>query len=350
MKKTETLLELVDNCPVVKKTKQDKNGEAKLLRVKELREMGFTKLADELEKDMVAVKLKKLADYRYIRISDEMISAFLKRKVKRYDREHKKKEEPLPEVVQALYNGPDFKASMAEYRQNLVRQMYEISGIPNVPDSPYRTPDRTRMVGDTLLAHYKQNGYPELISLDYRLEHYDYSERTRVYITGYIDPRTCQTLPVPPEIETFILEHEPMSEQRRRQIPSGGVGGGRLSQALSQADVMRSQILELSGIERTFHGSTSTLSERTCDYMSSEDGKIGQYAWKEEKLEDYKGIPPKEALEALKEHQERQVFDYFTIASVKGIKDPLLLGKINGVEDRFFITQWGSDVNLDDIL
>lgn len=104
------------------------------------------------------------------------------------------------------------------------------------------------------------------------------------------------------------------------------------------------------GIPNSARAKNATFSEKTCDFYSSEEGKIGQYLWTELKIEDYKTIPPKEILERLKEEQNKNVFDYFTIASVEGIKDPVLLGKINNYNGRFFISQWGTDVTLDDLV
>lgn len=72
--------------------------------------------------------------------------------------------------------------------------------------------------------------------------------------------------------------------------------------------------------------------------------------WEESALKDYTGIPPQHVLDALKLAKDRSCFDAFTIATVRKVKDPLLLGNINGCPDRFFIAQWGDDVCLDDVL
>jgi len=93
-----------------------------------------------------------------------------------------------------------------------------------------------------------------------------------------------------------------------------------------------------------------TLSAKTCDYSKSGSDTIGQYKWEEERIENYKSIPPSDVLETLREHKERGLFDYFTIASVRGIPDPLLLGRLNESEDRYFIAQWGSDIALEDVI
>lgn len=88
----------------------------------------------------------------------------------------------------------------------------------------------------------------------------------------------------------------------------------------------------------------------TCDYKSNKTGTIGKFVWEECPIEEYEGIPPKEVLDKLRIHKEKELFDYFTIASVKNIKDPLLFGRINNNDNRYFIAQWGSDILLDDLI
>jgi len=88
----------------------------------------------------------------------------------------------------------------------------------------------------------------------------------------------------------------------------------------------------------------------TKDYFSNDPNTIGRFTWEEERIENYNKVPPNNVLNILKMHQDRALFDYFTIASVSAIHDPLLLGRINNYEDRFFIAQWGEDISLDDII
>ena len=90
--------------------------------------------------------------------------------------------------------------------------------------------------------------------------------------------------------------------------------------------------------------------KQTCDYYSREEGTIGKFVWKECPIEEYESIPPKEVLTKLRTHKDRLLFDYFTIASVENVKDPLLFGRINESRDRYFISQWGEDIKLDDLI
>jgi len=97
-----------------------------------------------------------------------------------------------------------------------------------------------------------------------------------------------------------------------------------------------------------FLSPTHSLLASTC-HRGSYSG-IGYFLWEETPITTYEGIPPDGVLTTLKEHKERGVFDEFVVATVEAIPDPLLLGKINEVSDRFYIAQWGNDIALDDII
>lgn len=75
------------------------------------------------------------------------------------------------------------------------------------------------------------------------------------------------------------------------------------------------------------------------------------YFWHQTNVSAYLGVPPHRIIEALEAHRERGCFDEFVVGEVVRVKDPLLLGTINGVTDRlWFIAQWGEDVALDDVI
>jgi len=97
-------------------------------------------------------------------------------------------------------------------------------------------------------------------------------------------------------------------------------------------------------------GEPTSLQESTCNYNNSDKNTIGSFVWEETRIESYETLPPDNVLKTLKEHKERQVFNSYTIATVKGIHDPLLLGRVNDCEDRYFIAQWGEDISLDDVI
>lgn len=94
----------------------------------------------------------------------------------------------------------------------------------------------------------------------------------------------------------------------------------------------------------------SSFQARTDHYSSSEPNTIGRYCWNEVPVEEYKGVPPENVLDTFADHRGRELFDFYTVAEVEGIRDPLLLGRLDGSELRYFIAQWDEDVNIDDII
>jgi hypothetical protein len=64
------------------------------------------------------------------------------------------------------------------------------------------------------------------------------------------------------------------------------------------------------------------------------------YDWVETPIETYLYIPTAEVLSSLEKAQSRNIFDYFTVATIEKSKDPILLGRIEGSEKRFFIGLW----------
>lgn len=92
------------------------------------------------------------------------------------------------------------------------------------------------------------------------------------------------------------------------------------------------------------------LMAKTKHYVSTAPGQIGQYKWVEDKIEELMKLPPMRVLKRLVEEKGKNLFDYFTVARLAELPDPLLLGRINGVNDRFFIAQWDNDICLDDLL
>ena len=362
MKEENTLLELVEACPVtvVKASKEIANAEAKLERVKELRSLGFNDLADKLEKDLVSAKMKRIADYKYIRIDDEMIQAFLKRRVERYNREHKKKEKKETDLfstdaireMHALLSVHNISSESGKAFQ--ARQQLQPTGAQGVYPLPrqltrdileiYRTHESTKML--------IRNG--NVISIEFRFRQLDYSTQMDLQIVGVRADTGLVSLPI---IEGFIHD---VYQNLMRSIDPRNQMSRQARQMEQQQQLFMQQISGLwngdrsspttSRLESYSQNNLPQFTAKTCDYYSYDSTTIGKFVWTENRLGNYKGIPPKEVIETLKEHKERQVFDYFTIAAVEGVRDPLLLGRLNNVADRFYIAQWGTDVTLDDLL
>lgn len=70
-------------------------------------------------------------------------------------------------------------------------------------------------------------------------------------------------------------------------------------------------------------------------------------------LAEYGKIPPEPCLAQLERAHQRNCFDWFEVADISTVvqrPDPIIFGRINGCEDRFFITQWDTDLDINDIL
>lgn len=90
------------------------------------------------------------------------------------------------------------------------------------------------------------------------------------------------------------------------------------------------------------------------------DGIGGHYKVHIDLLENYCGtaideetkdkIMPDNVLDKVEEAKGRQVFDTISVLWVEKVKDPLLLGSIEGCKDYFLITEWGNDVSFDEIM
>lgn len=70
-------------------------------------------------------------------------------------------------------------------------------------------------------------------------------------------------------------------------------------------------------------------------------------------LKDYSKVPPDHVLESLETAKGRGCFDSFEVGVLETVEvrpDPLLIGRVRGSEDRFFLDQWDNDVRIEDIL
>ena len=65
------------------------------------------------------------------------------------------------------------------------------------------------------------------------------------------------------------------------------------------------------------------------------------------------GLPPQHVVTDVMAAQQRGIFDVLEVAHVETVReyrDPIIFGRINDCGDRFFISQWGDDVAIDDLI
>lgn len=278
MKET-TLMELVDTTEPSNDfyTKTDEN----ISRAAELESLGFHDIAKRILEDVeFKDKLNRIAQFKYLKITQDKIGQFLDKKVELYNAQH-------------LHTGKACFLDTSFFDIARSRTSFWNPEVANAQDAVRR--ERERMMQAPLPEH---SFIRSIRDTQYRNQ---VSRHTgsRIFSSG-------------------------------GSSASGGVGG--IIVDIDSANV----------------GGGGVVSRSTCD--ASRSVGIGKFQWTEEVLESYKMIPPKEVLESLWFHKERNVFDYFTIASVNEIADPLLLGKINNSADSWFCFQWGKDIALEDVL
>lgn len=176
---------------------------------------------------------------------------------------------------------------------------------------------------------------------------------------------------LPDKIRQFLKKKADEYNKQRKEnagkhIPSisnsaigyGGISGfaGNIFGAMSIPDQRLLQSIHLarqqaqmpSAIFNPFLTSPYRFVEPTVDLNGG--GPIGKFAWVETPIHEYPGLPPQHVIDKLRDEVPKQLFHSFVIATVESIHDPLLLGVLNGREERYFLAQWGDDVSLDDVI
>jgi len=191
-----------------------------------------------------------------------------------------------------------------------------------------------------------------------RISNYKYMEITDKKILSFLQRKAGQTEKKKADrFDRFISEHldfdrTDSASQSRGFLSNllGGLGGGMdytIRSATMTSTILDQLQAQQQTIERFFTG--GRMFDGSTLHVSDANGDA--WAWVETPVKDYKAVPPKDVLLKMEEHKARGIFDSFTIASVEKIKDPLLLGRVEGVDDRrFFIAQWGEDIALDDVI
>jgi hypothetical protein len=70
-------------------------------------------------------------------------------------------------------------------------------------------------------------------------------------------------------------------------------------------------------------------------------------------LEIYQDVPPAEVLQKIREARELKCFDRFEVLTLEAQEvtpDPVIFGRIEGDDNRYFVAQWDDDVRIEQIL
>ena len=89
-------------------------------------------------------------------------------------------------------------------------------------------------------------------------------------------------------------------------------------------------------------------------YVDAKDAQDVFIALREVRFEQYDKLIPEFCLDKALLAKQTGFFDYFTVGYPEHAfgqdKDPVIFGRRNGSENRFFIAQWDNDITLDDLL
>jgi len=315
------LMELVKECEVYRGPDGITKGE---IVISEYRDLGFVKATEGThQKNLEISKRQRIYEFEYRVITTEAIWKFLQRKVKLYDKEHK----PKP-AKKTSSDGPSVGISALA---KLVRNSMANGDLVHTPIMEPMEPQP----GDVF----------DISSLERAREEVRRFSMVHPASFGMEDEHRSGQEQFSIHREEILREAEER-EQRRQYEALHAINDSNPTWVIRNNPnptwVMRSGLHPLE---------TCSIYEKTCDYDKHDPETIGRFEWKEVPVEEYEGLPPAPVLETFKEHKARKVFDYFTIASVNSVPDPLLLGRIDGDDDnRWFIAQWGKDVCLDDLI
>lgn len=70
-------------------------------------------------------------------------------------------------------------------------------------------------------------------------------------------------------------------------------------------------------------------------------------------LESYLEVPPRQALDKLREAIKFKIFKRFEVATVESVtklNDPIIFGLVEGCDNRFAICEWDDDVKISDLI
>lgn len=220
-----------------------------------------------------------------------------------------------------------------------------------IGECPVYETDVLESKGQEIIEEYRELGFVKATEEAHQ-KNINISKRQKIYEFEY---RVITTEAIRKflqrKVKLYDKEHKPEPE-KKLSFHASALNGFDLSALDRMMEaIMLSTISPVVRAGLPPLGEVCSICEKTCDYLKSDPETIGRFEWTEVPVEKYEGLPPVPVIETFKEHKARKVFDYFTIASVNSVHDPLLLGRIEGDGDnRWFIDNWGTDVSLDDLI
>jgi hypothetical protein len=157
------------------------------------------------------------------------------------------------------------------------------------------------------------------------------------------------------EAEPFTGEARSKIEQKINRLQKVG--------AVGQALLLEKEIRTRESLIRLKDWDYKILPKKTIDMFEAENKvtlTTDGLKLHIDPLEKYYGNPkngnakdriiPNDVLEKIEDAQERELFDEFQVLWAAKVKDPIILGCIDGCEDYFFVAEWGDDISFDEIV
>lgn len=125
---------------------------------------------------------------------------------------------------------------------------------------------------------------------------------------------------------------------------------------------MKENMIGLAGYKKipkkAFMDASKRLTEKTAGSLTLQITPIAEYKGQHITVNGISGrvedielsMPPADVLGKLATAQKENLFDEYAIIHVAKVHDPILVGKVKGVEDLYFIAEWGDDVKLADLV
>lgn len=157
------------------------------------------------------------------------------------------------------------------------------------------------------------------------------------------------------------IEAEPFESGARRRIEDK-INRLQSAGAVAQACILAQELRTRESLVRLMEWDYKILTKETINKFQSEnqmtstrDGlkvhidPLDKYCGNPQVGEAKDRIIPDHILDKLEEANERELFDEVAVLWVEKVKDPLLLGIVEGCKDYFFIAEWGEDISFEQI-
>lgn len=157
------------------------------------------------------------------------------------------------------------------------------------------------------------------------------------------------------------IEAEPFENDARRRIEDK-INRLQSAGAVAQACILEQELRTRSELIRLKEWDYKILTKEVIDKFqannqmtATRDGikvhidALDKYCGNPQVGEAKDRIMPDHILESLETAKARDLFDDFAVLWVEKVKDPLLLGIVEGCKDYFFIAEWGEDVSFEQI-